>query len=108
MDEDTYSVHSQLTPDEPENSELRGLLRDASATSGDGWIDQARIVRQIYGADPLQILDRLAMLVVQLAATPQGVTEESPARIVEVCKSWEVGPDKVLRILREKQVQIYP
>src|SRR3546814_1099880 len=40
MDEDTYSVHSQLTPDEPENSELRGLLRDASATSGDGWIDQ--------------------------------------------------------------------
>src|SRR3546814_16896628 len=76
MDEDTYSVHSQLTPDEPENSELRGLLRDASATSGDGWIDQARIVRQIYGADPLQILERLAMLVVQLAAPPQGVTDE--------------------------------
>src|SRR3546814_7376256 len=28
MDEDTYSVHSQLQPDEPENSELRGLLRE--------------------------------------------------------------------------------
>src|SRR3546814_789173 len=106
MDEDTYSVHSQLTPDEPENSELRGLLRDASATSGDGWIDQARIVRQIYGADPLQILDRLEMLVVQLAATPQGVTEESQARIVEVCKLWKVGPEKVLRIFEENQVQI--
>src|SRR3546814_8406728 len=97
MDEDTYSVHSQLTPDEPENSELRGLLRDASATSGDGWIDQARIVRQIYGADPLQILDRLEMLVVQLAATPQGVTEESQARIVTVCKHWKGGPETVLR-----------
>src|SRR3546814_11584786 len=73
MDEDTYSVHSQLTPDEPENSELRGLLRDASATSGDGWIDQARIVRHLYGADPLQLLDRLEMLVVHLAATPQAL-----------------------------------
>src|SRR3546814_15094737 len=81
-------------------------LRDASATSGDGWIDQARIVRQIYGADPLQILDRLEMLVVQLAATPQGVTEESQARIVEVCKLWKVGPEKVLRIFEENQVQI--
>src|SRR3546814_1444611 len=106
MDEATVSFHSQLTPDEPENSELRGLLRDASATSGDGLIDQARIVRQIYGADPLQILDRLEMLVVQLAATPQGVTEESQARIVEVCKLWKVGPEKVLRIFEENQVQI--
>src|SRR3546814_17916487 len=46
------------------------------------------------------------MLVVQLAATPQGVTEESQARIVEVCKLWIVGPEKVLRIFEENQVQI--
>src|SRR3546814_10977569 len=60
----------------------------------------------LYGADPLQILDRLEMLVVQLAATPQGVTEESQARIVEVCKLWKVGPETVLRIFEENQVQI--
>lgn len=108
MDEDTLSVHLQLTPDEPENSELRGLLRDASATSGDGWVDQARLVRQIYGADPLQILDRLEMLIVQLAATPQGVTEDSQARLVEISKLWKIGPEKTLRLLEESQVEISP
>src|SRR3546814_11387955 len=44
MDEDTYSVNSQLTHDEPANSEQRGLLRDAHHTSGAGWIDHARTV----------------------------------------------------------------
>jgi hypothetical protein len=104
MDEDTYSVHSQLTPDEPENSELRGLLRDAAAMSGDGWKDQARIVRKVYGADPLQIIDRFEMLIVQIAATPQGVTEDSQARLVEISKLWQVGREKAIELFLESKI----
>src|SRR3546814_8095397 len=82
MDEDTYSVHSQLTPDEPENSELRGLLRDASATSGDGWIDQARIVRQIRSEEhtsELQSLMRISYAVFCLKKNTEKTTTKTPS-----------------------------
>jgi hypothetical protein len=104
-DEDTYEVHAMSTPDEPENSELRGLLRDAAATTGAGWQDQARIVRRVYGGDVAQILDRYEMLIVQLNASPDGVTAESQERLVELGKMWRIGPQKAHAFLAENNIQ---
>lgn len=104
MDEDTFRVHAQLTPDEPENSELRGDLRNAAVLDGSDWKDQARIVRQIYGRDPVQIVDRLDKLLVQMNATPHGVTEDSQARIVEISKLWKIGREKTIELFQNNHV----
>lgn len=107
-DADTYHVHAMLTPDEPENAELRGLLRDAAATTGAGWKSFARTVRAVYGADPAQLLDRFEMLILQLRAQPEGVTAETQDRLIHLAKQWKIGPQKARSFLTDNNVTLSP
>lgn len=107
-DEDTYRVHGLLTPDQPENAELRGLLRDAAALTGAGWKGQARIVRAVYGKEPAEIVDRYEKLLLQFRAQPVPVSADTEARMVELGKIWKIGPDKARHLFAKNGIEMSP
>lgn len=103
IDENTYHAHALVTPDEAETSELRGQLRDAAATTGQGWKELARRLRYIYDAETL--VDRLDILLVQLNAQPGPITPETEQRIIEIAKIWKIGPNTLRKLMNDSEIQ---
>ncbi|QAY80250.1 hypothetical protein [Sphingosinicella sp. BN140058] len=105
LDADTYEVHQKFTPDEPETSELRGSLRDAAATTPLGWQRSARDLAYRFKRFPDTLLDRFEHLIIQMNASPDGVTVSGQAALVELARLWGIGPNKTLEIFVEWRVQ---
>lgn len=108
MTDETYKHHAQLTPDEPETSELRSDLRNAAYSTGDGWEFWAREVRKVYKRDPLVILDRYEILIVQLQNGEGGLSDKSQDRLIQIGKMWGVGPNKAREFLADVAVTPSP
>lgn len=111
VDDGSMEVHYLATADQPENSVMRALLRDAGGTTPDHWQSSARAVGAVYGAEDL--LSRLNDLVVQVTAQPSCVPvdeysfrldEAVQVRIMEIAKMWKIGPNRTRRVLEDNAV----
>ncbi|QAY80126.1 hypothetical protein [Sphingosinicella sp. BN140058] len=99
MDDDTFDVHADIAPDEPQAAELRGKLREAAFAYPDDWAEYARQVYRAYRKDPVQLADRLEFIVCQLRATPGNISADSQDRLIQLAKSWKFGPEHVRGLL---------
>jgi hypothetical protein len=111
VDDGAVEVHYLATADQPENSVMRALLRDAGGVTPDHWQSSARAVGSIYG--PEDLLSRLNDLVVQVTAQPACVPvdghsfhldEAVQVRIMEIAKMWKIGPNRTRRVLEDSSV----
>lgn len=115
VDRDSIDVHNLATLDVLENSTLRARMRDAADVTPEHWQSSARMVGNVYGANPGDLVSRLNDLIVQVTSQPAcyvvngdefHLAENVQVRIMEIAKMWKIGPNRTRDLLADNRVSI--
>lgn len=108
MDEQSYRIHALVTSDDAENAGLRTALRDSTGWTPQGWEHPARVLERNFRGAPAELSRRVDYLIAQIAAQPGGTSDASQERVMEIAKTWSLGPVHVRGLFDKHGVDMAP